>query len=187
MQKITPFFWFDSQAEEAANFYVSIFKDSKIINVARYGDAGPGPKGSVMLVNFQLEGQDFMALNGGPNYTLTPAFSLFVSCETQAEVNQLWGKLTDGGEEVQCGWLKDKFGMSWQIIPKALMELMQDKDPVKSQRVFKAMLQMKKIDIEGLKRAYRGESQESKEGTPDEEMPNAQVQKQVKIKMKRSA
>ncbi len=157
MQKITPFLWFDEKAEEAANFYTSIFKDSKILNVARYGDAGPGPKGSVMLVTFQLEGQDFMALNGGPTYTLTPAISLFVSCETQAEVDGIWDKLTAGGSEVQCGWLKDKFGLSWQIIPKALMELMQDKDPVKSQRVFKAMMQMTKIDIEGLKRAYRGE------------------------------
>ena len=157
MQKITPFLWFDSQAEEAANFYVSIFKNAKILNIARYGDAGPGPKGSVMLATFQLEGQDFMALNGGPIYSLSPAISLFVSCETQAEVDELWDKLTAGGSEVQCGWLKDRFGLSWQIIPKALMELMQDKDPVKSQRVFKAMLGMTRIDIEGLKRAYRGE------------------------------
>jgi predicted 3-demethylubiquinone-9 3-methyltransferase (glyoxalase superfamily) len=157
MQKITPFLWFDSQAEEAANFYVSLFKNSKILNIARYGDAGPGPKGSVMLATFQLEGQDFMALNGGPTYTLSPAISLFVSCETQAEVDELWEKLTAGGSEVQCGWLKDRFGLSWQVIPKALMELMQDKDPVKSQRVFKAMLGMTKIDIEGLKRAHRGE------------------------------
>src|SRR5580700_5667879 len=156
MQKITPFLWFDSQAEEAANFYVSLFKNSKILNIARYGDAGPGPKGSVMLATFQLEGQDFMALNGGPTYTLSPAISLFVSCETQAEVDELWEKLTAGGSEVQCGWLKDRFGLSWQVIPKALMALMQDKDPVKSQRVFKAMLGMTKIDIEGLKRAHRG-------------------------------
>ena len=157
MQKITPFLWFDGKAEEAANFYTSIFKNSKILNVARYGDAGPGPKGSVMLVSFQLEGLDFTALNGGPIYSFTPAISLFVSCETQAEVDGVWDKLTAGGSEVQCGWLRDKFGLSWQIIPKALMELMQDKDPVKSQRVFKAMLQMTKIDIEGLRRAYRGE------------------------------
>jgi predicted 3-demethylubiquinone-9 3-methyltransferase (glyoxalase superfamily) len=158
MQKITPFLWFNNQAEEAANFYVSIFKNSKILNIARYGGAGPGPKGSVMLVTFQLEGQDFMALNGGPTYTLSPAFSLFVSCETQAEVDELWDKLTSaGGSEVQCGWLRDKFGLSWQIIPKVLMEMMQDKDPVKSQRVFKAMLEMTKMDIEALKRAYRGE------------------------------
>jgi predicted 3-demethylubiquinone-9 3-methyltransferase (glyoxalase superfamily) len=157
LQKITPFLWFDSEAEEAANFYVSIFKNSKISSVARYGDAGPGPKGSVMMVNFQLEGQEFMALNGGPLYTFTPAISFFVDCKTQQEVDDLWDKLTAGGGEVECGWLKDKYGLSWQIIPTALMELMQDKDPVKSQRVFKAMLQMTKIDIEGLERAYRGE------------------------------
>jgi predicted 3-demethylubiquinone-9 3-methyltransferase (glyoxalase superfamily) len=156
MQKITPFLWFDDKAEEAANFYISIFKNSKILNIARYGEAGPGPKGTVMLVTFELEGQPFMALNGGPHYTFSPAISLFVDCETQAEVDELWDKLSAGGSEVQCGWLKDKFGLSWQIIPKTLMELMQDKDPVKSQRVFKAMLQMTKIDVEGLRRAYRG-------------------------------
>ena len=157
MQKITPFLWYDGRAEEAANFYTSIFKNSKVLNVVRNGDAGPGPKGSVMLVTFELEGQRFMELNGGPEYTFSPAISLFVDCETQAEVDELWDKLSAGGSEVQCGWLKDKFGLSWQIIPRALMELMQDKDPVKSQRVFKAMLQMTKIDVEGLKRAYRGE------------------------------
>jgi predicted 3-demethylubiquinone-9 3-methyltransferase (glyoxalase superfamily) len=157
MQKITPFLWFDSNAEEAANFYTSILENSKILNVARYGEAGPGPKGKVMTVTFQLEGQDFIALNGGPHYTFSPAISFFVNCETQAEVDELWNQLSAGGKEVQCGWLQDKFGVSWQIIPKALMELMSDKDPVKSQRVFKAMLQMTKIDIEGLKRAYRGE------------------------------
>ena len=157
MQKITPFLWFDSNAEEAANFYTSIFKNSRILNVARYGEAGPGPKGSAMTVTFQLEGQQFIALNGGPHYTFSPAISFFVNCETQAEVDEFWNKLSAGGKEVQCGWLQDKFGVSWQIIPNALMELMSDKDPVKSQRVFKAMLQMTKIDIEGLKRAYRGE------------------------------
>jgi predicted 3-demethylubiquinone-9 3-methyltransferase (glyoxalase superfamily) len=157
MQKITPFLWFDGQAEEAANFYVSIFKNSKILNLARYGDAGPGPKGTVMLATFQIEGQKFMALNGGPQYTISPAISFYVDCETQAEVDELWENLTAGGSEVQCGWLKDKFGVSWQIIPKTLIELMQDKDPVKSQRVFKAMMGMIKIDIEALKRAYRGE------------------------------
>jgi len=157
MQKITPFLWFDSNAEEAANFYTSIFKNSKILNVARYGEAGPGPKGSAMTVTFQLDGQQFIALNGGPHYTFSPAISFFVNCETQAEVDEFWNKLSAGGKEVQCGWLKDKFGVSWQIIPNALMELMSDKDPAKSQRVFKAMLQMTKIDIEGLKRAYRGE------------------------------
>jgi predicted 3-demethylubiquinone-9 3-methyltransferase (glyoxalase superfamily) len=157
MQKITPFLWFDDKAEEAANLYVSIFKNSQILNIARYGEAGPGPKGSVMTVTFELEGQQFMALNGGPHYKFSPAISFFVNCDTQAEVDQLWANLSAGGREVQCGWLQDKFGVSWQIIPKALMELMQDKDPVKSQRVFKAMLQMTKIDVEGLKRAYRGE------------------------------
>ena len=150
MQKITPFLWFDGNAEEAANFYTSIFKNSKILNVARYGEAGPGTKGSAMTVTFELEGQQFIALNGGPHYTFSPAISFFVNCETQAEVDELWEKLTAGGKAVQCGWLQDKFGVSWQIIPKALMELMGDKDPVKSQRVFKAMLQMTKIDIEGL-------------------------------------
>lgn len=157
MQKITPFLWFDGKAEEAANFYVSIFKNSKILNLAHYGEAGPGPKGTVMLATFQIEGQEFMALNGGPHYTFSPAISFYVDCETQAEVDELWGKLTAGGSDVQCGWLRDKFGVSWQIIPKTLIELMQDKDPVKSQRVFKAMLGMIKIDIEGLKRAHRGE------------------------------
>ena len=157
MQKITPFLWFDGQAEEAANFYTSVFKDSKILDIARYGEAGPGAKGTVMMATFQLEGQKFMALNGGPTYTFSPAISLFVDCETQAEVDELWEKLSAGGSEVQCGWLKDKFGLSWQIIPRALMELMQDKDPAKSQRVFQAMLQMTKIDVEALRRAYRGE------------------------------
>jgi predicted 3-demethylubiquinone-9 3-methyltransferase (glyoxalase superfamily) len=157
MQKITPFLWFDGQAEEAANFYVSTFKNSKILNLARYGEAGPGPEGTVMVATFQIEGQKFMALNGGPHYTISPAISFYVDCETQAEVDELWQKLTAGGSEVQCGWLKDKFGVSWQIIPKTLIELMQDKDPVKSQRVFKAMMGMIKIDIEALKRAYRGE------------------------------
>ena len=159
MQKITPFLWFNDQAEEAADFYVSIFKNSKILNIARFGEAGPGPKGAVMVVTFQLEGQEFMALNGGPHYTFSPAISLLVNCETQAEVDDLWAKLTVGGKEVQCGWLQDKFGVSWQIVPKAFFELMQDKDAVRSQRVFKAMLQMTKIDVEGLKQAYEGEGE----------------------------
>jgi predicted 3-demethylubiquinone-9 3-methyltransferase (glyoxalase superfamily) len=157
MQKITPFLWFEGKAEEAANFYVSIFKNSKIETVARYGDAGPGPKGTVMIVGFQLEGQKFTALNGGPAYTFSPAISFYVNCETQAEVDELWEKLSHGGKEIQCGWVTDKYGVCWQIIPSALMELMQDKDPVKSQRVFQAMMKMIKIDIEGLRRAYRGE------------------------------
>jgi predicted 3-demethylubiquinone-9 3-methyltransferase (glyoxalase superfamily) len=157
MQKIVPSLWFDFNAEEAIDFYMSIFKNSKIVNVSRYGEPGPGPKGAVMAMTFQLEGQEFFAINGGPQFPFTPAVSMFVNCESQQQVDELWEKLSTGGEKGQCGWLQDKFGLSWQIIPKALMELMQDKDPVKSQRVFKAMLQMTKIDVEGLKRAYRGE------------------------------
>lgn len=154
MQKIRPFLWFDRNAEEAMNFYTSIFKNSKILNVMRYGEAGPGPKGSVMGGAFQLEGQEFMALNGGPQFTFTPAISLFVNCETQEEVDNLWEKLSAGGEKNSCGWLRDKFGVSWQIIPAILGKLLQDKDPVKSNRVMKAMLQMQKLDINGLKQAY---------------------------------
>jgi len=157
LQKITPFLWFDGKAEEAANFYVSIFKNSKIGNVTRYGDAGPGPKGTVMIVTFSLDGLEFTALNGGPQYKFSPAISFFVNCETQEEVDELWGRLSEGGDQLQCAWLRDKYGVSWQIVPSALRQLMQDKDPVKSQRVFRAMLQMTKINIEGLKRAYRGE------------------------------
>lgn len=157
MQKITPFLWFDGKAEEAANFYVSIFKNSKIGNVTRYGDAGPGPKGTVMIVTFSLDGLEFTALNGGPQYKFSPAISFFVNCETQEEVDELWEKLSEGGDRLQCAWLRDKYGVSWQIVPSALRQLMQDKDPLKSQRVFRAILQMSKIDIEGLKRAYRGE------------------------------
>lgn len=155
MQKITPFLWFNDKAEEAVNFYTSLFKNSKIISMTRYGDAGPGPKGSVMSVIFQLEGQQFYALNGGPVFSFTPAISLFVNCETQAEVDQLWEKLSAGGKKDRCGWLQDKYGLSWQIIPSALGKLMGDPDPVKSGRVMKAMLQMDKIDIEGLQRAYQ--------------------------------
>jgi predicted 3-demethylubiquinone-9 3-methyltransferase (glyoxalase superfamily) len=154
MQKITPFLWFDDKAEEAANFYVSIFKNSKIMSVSRYGEAGPGPKGSVMSMTFQLEGQDFYALNGGPHFTFTPAVSLFVSCETQQEVDDLWEKLSAGGKKDRCGWLKDKYGLSWQIIPTVLGKLLQDKDAGKSKRVMQAMLQMDKIDMEALNRAY---------------------------------
>lgn len=154
-QKITPFLWFDQNAEEAANFYTSIFKNSKILGVTRYGDAGPGPKGSVMTVAFELEGQQFTALNGGPHFKFTEAISLVVHCETQKEVDEYWNKLTvGGGQESQCGWLKDKYGLSWQIVPDALMRLLQDSDPEKSKRVMEAMLQMKKIDIAGLESAY---------------------------------
>lgn len=154
MQKITPFLWFDGKAEEAMNFYVSIFKNSKVVSVTRYGAAGPGPKGTVMSAAFQLEGQDFYALNGGPQYTFTPAISFFVSCETQQEVDALWEKLCAGGEPNRCGWLRDKFGLSWQIIPSVLGPMLQDKDPAKAQRVMMAMLQMAKLDINGLKEAY---------------------------------
>jgi predicted 3-demethylubiquinone-9 3-methyltransferase (glyoxalase superfamily) len=158
MHKINPFLWFDGNAEEAANYYVSIFKNSKISNIERYGDAGPGPKGSVMIVNFELDGQPFIALNGGPEFKFTPAISFLVNCEDQAEVDRLWSQLTDGGKEVQCGWLQDRFGVSWQIVPKVFFELMKDKDPAKSQRVFKAMMKMVKMDIETLKRAYDSKS-----------------------------
>jgi predicted 3-demethylubiquinone-9 3-methyltransferase (glyoxalase superfamily) len=154
MQKITPFLWFDSNAEEAMNFYVSVFKNSKILRVARYGDAGPGPKGTVMVATFQLEGQEFQALNGGPQYKFTPAISLFVNCETQQEVDELWKRLSEGGREDQCGWLTDKFGLSWQIIPTLLPKLLSDKDARKSQSVMKAMLQMQKIDSKKLQQAY---------------------------------
>jgi predicted 3-demethylubiquinone-9 3-methyltransferase (glyoxalase superfamily) len=153
MQKITPFLWFDHQAEEAAKFYASIFKKSRISEIRRYGDAGPGPKGSVMTVSFELEGQEFIALNGGPNFEFTPAISLFVDCKTQGEVDELWEKLSAGGEKGNCGWLKDRYGLSWQIVPSALGEMLQDEDPRKSQRVMKAMMQMRKIDIAGLERA----------------------------------
>jgi predicted 3-demethylubiquinone-9 3-methyltransferase (glyoxalase superfamily) len=157
MQKITPFLWFNDKAEEAMNFYVSIFKNSKVGRVTRYGDAGPGPKGSVMSATFQLEGQEFFALNGGPHYTFTPAISLFVNCETQQEVDELWEKLSAGGRKDRCGWLQDKYGLSWQIIPSVLGEMLGDKDPGKAKRVMQAMLQMEKIDIERLKQAYERE------------------------------
>jgi predicted 3-demethylubiquinone-9 3-methyltransferase (glyoxalase superfamily) len=156
MQKITPFLWFDNQAEEAMNFYVSIFKNSKTGAITRYGEGAPAPKGTVMTASFELDGQHFMALNGGPLFKFTEAVSFFVNCETQAEVDELWEKLSSGGEPGRCGWLKDKYGLSWQIIPKALGELMQDKDPEKSKRVMQAMLKMNKLDIASLKRAYEG-------------------------------
>ena len=156
MQKIGPCLWFDDQAEEAANFYVSIFKNSKILGVSHYGEAGPGPAGTVLTVTFELDGQEFTALNGGPYFTFTEAISLFVNCETQQEVDELWAKLTAGGEESMCGWLKDKYGLSWQIVPTVLLELMQDKDPLKAKRVTEAMLQMRKIDIAKLQEAYEG-------------------------------
>jgi predicted 3-demethylubiquinone-9 3-methyltransferase (glyoxalase superfamily) len=154
-QKITTYLWFDDNAEEAMNFYVSIFKNSKVLDVARYGDAGPGPKGTVMCGTFQLEGQQFMALNGGPHFKFTEAISLFVNCDTQEEVDDLWKKLTaGGGAPSQCGWLKDKFGLSWQIVPSVLLEMMADKDAERAKRVMEAMLQMSKIDINKLKQAF---------------------------------
>jgi predicted 3-demethylubiquinone-9 3-methyltransferase (glyoxalase superfamily) len=154
MQKITPFLWFDGKAEEAMNFYISIFKNSKVISVSRYGEAGPGPKGSVLGATFELDGQRFFALNGGPEFNFTPAISFFVNCETQREVDELWEKLSAGGEKQRCGWLKDKYGLSWQIVPTVLGELLQDSDPAKSQRTMRAMLQMDKLDIQGLKDAH---------------------------------
>jgi predicted 3-demethylubiquinone-9 3-methyltransferase (glyoxalase superfamily) len=155
-QKITPFLWFDNQAEEAANFYVSIFENSSIGKTSRYGDAGPGPKGSVMVVSFQLGGQEFTALNGGPQFKFTPAISFIVNCETQKEVDELWNKLSQGGRTDRCGWLQDKYGLSWQIVPTALGRLLGDADRGKANRVMQAMLQMTKLDIAGLERAYQG-------------------------------
>ena len=157
MQKITPYLWFDNQAEEAANFYVSIFNNSKILNISRYGEAGPGPAGTVLTVSFELEGQQFTALNGGPAFKFTEAISFFVDCKSQEEVDELWEKLTEGGEEQPCGWLKDKFGLSWQIVPTVLIEMLNDPDPEKSKRVTEAMLQMKQIDIPTLEQAYEQE------------------------------
>lgn len=153
MQKITPFLWFDGNAEEAINFYTSIFKNSKLGSITRYTEAGPGPKGTVMVATFQLNGQEFIALNGGPQFKFTEAISFVVNCETQQEVDEFWEKLSEGGEKNRCGWLKDKYGLSWQVVPTVLPELMQNKDPEKSKRVMQAMMQMDKIDIEGLKKA----------------------------------
>ena len=154
MQKITPFLWFDNQAEEAMNFYVSIFKNSKILGVNRYGEGAPAPEGTVMPANFELDGQVFTALNGGPMFKFSPAISFVVHCETQAEVDEYWAKLSAGGKENQCAWLDDKFGVSWQIVPNALVELLSDPDPAKAGRVMQAMMQMTKIDIAALQRAY---------------------------------
>jgi predicted 3-demethylubiquinone-9 3-methyltransferase (glyoxalase superfamily) len=154
MQKITPFLWFDNKAEEAANFYVSRFKNSKIGKVVRYPEGAPAPKGTVMSVTFELDGQEFYALNGGPQYKFTPAISLFVNCETQPEVDELWEKLSEGGRKDRCGWLQDRYGLSWQIIPSVLGKLLHGSDPVKSKRVMQAMLQMQKLDIQKLQQAY---------------------------------
>jgi predicted 3-demethylubiquinone-9 3-methyltransferase (glyoxalase superfamily) len=160
MQKITPHLWFDNNAEEAAKFYTSVFRDSRILDTAHYGESAAEvsgrPKGTVMTVRFELEGQRFMALNGGPIFKFSPAISFLVRCETQQEVDDKWEKLSEGGEVEQCGWLKDKFGVSWQIVPRVLGEMMQDKDAEKSEKVMKALIQMKKIDIQSLQKAYAG-------------------------------
>lgn len=156
MQRITPFLWFDNNAEEAMNFYVSVFKNSRVNRVTRYGEAGPGPAGSVMTVEFELDGQEFVGLNGGPHFQFTEAVSFTVKCETQEEIDYYWDKLSEGGQKSRCGWLKDKFGLSWQVEPRILGDLMADKDPEKAKRVMEAMLKMDKIDIEPIKRAYEG-------------------------------
>jgi predicted 3-demethylubiquinone-9 3-methyltransferase (glyoxalase superfamily) len=158
VQGITPFLWFDDQAEEAANLYVSLFPNSKVQGVTRHGEAGPGEPGTVMTVDFELDGRPFVALNGGPQFKFTEAISFVINCETQEEVDELWEKLSEGGEKGPCGWLKDKYGVSWQVVPILLEQLIRDPDPEKSQRVMKAMLEMGKIEIEPLKRAYAGET-----------------------------
>jgi predicted 3-demethylubiquinone-9 3-methyltransferase (glyoxalase superfamily) len=157
MQKVSPFLWFDGQAEEAANFYISLFENSRITHVSRYGEGGPAPKGTAMSVTFELDGREYMALNGGPHFKFTPAISLFVKCESQEEVDSYWDKLiADGGQAERCGWLKDRFGLSWQIVPTVLGQLLQDKDRAKAGRVMQAMLKMTKLDIAGLRAAYEG-------------------------------
>jgi predicted 3-demethylubiquinone-9 3-methyltransferase (glyoxalase superfamily) len=156
MQKITPFLWFDNQAEEAANHYVSIFGNSRILKTVRYGESGPGPKGAVMTVSFEINGQQFTALNGGPKFGFSEAISFVVSCETQAEIDSLWERLSAGGKESRCGWLKDRYGLSWQLVPTVLPELLGDKDSARAQRAMQAMLKMGKLDIAALKRAHQG-------------------------------
>lgn len=156
MQKITPYLWFDGQAEDAANYYASVFKNSRVVDVKRYGEAGPLPEGTVMTVTFEIEGQEFVGLNGGPGFKFNESISFHVSCQSQEEVDDLWDRLGEGGEHGPCGWLNDKFGVSWQIVPTALGELLDDPDPGKSARVMKAMLRMRKIEIQGLRDAYEG-------------------------------
>jgi predicted 3-demethylubiquinone-9 3-methyltransferase (glyoxalase superfamily) len=156
MQKITTFITYDGRAEEAMKLYTSVFKNSRIVSTSRYPDGAPMPKGTLMSATFEIDGQEFIVLNGGPSFTFAQGISLFVSCETQDEVDDLWEKLSDGGEKGPCGWLKDRFGVSWQIVPRVLGEMLGDKDPVKAGRVMQAMMQMKKIDIAGLRRAYEG-------------------------------
>lgn len=156
MQKITPFLWFDGNAEEAMRFYTSVFKNAKVVDVRRFGSEGPGPEGSVMTATFQIEGQEFVALNGGPHYQFTPAISFFVNCETQEEVDDLWAKLSDGGCPLRCGWITDKYGITWQIVPSVMMRLLQDEDPEKAGRTVRAMLEMVKLDGPALQRAHDG-------------------------------
>lgn len=156
MRKVTPFLWFDGQAEDAVNLYCSVFPDSKVLSVVRYGDAGPGPKGAVMTAAFQLAGEDFVALNGGPQFKFTPAISFSIDCKSQEEIDHYWEKLSAGGKESQCGWLEDQFGLSWQVVPTVLGELLGDPDPAKSQRVMEAMLKMTKLDIAMLQAAHAG-------------------------------
>jgi len=156
VQKVSPFLWFDSQAEEAANFYVSLFSNSRILKIVRYGAAGPGPQGSVMTVAFQLDDQEITALNGGPHFQFSEAISFVISCDSQAEIDSLWEKLSAAGTESRCGWLKDRYGLSWQVVPAGLAELLGDKDPAKSQRAMQAMLKMKKLDMAALKKAHAG-------------------------------
>ncbi|MBK0381053.1 VOC family protein [Mucilaginibacter segetis] len=156
MQKITPFLWFDTNAEEAVNFYISLFKNSKILRVIRNGSEGPGPEGSVLAIDFSINGQEFAALNGGPTFTFTEAVSFMVNCETQEEIDNMWEKLSEGGQKSQCGWLKDKFGLSWQVTPPILLKMISDPDPVKSQRVMNAMMKMEKLIIKDLEDAYNG-------------------------------
>jgi len=154
MQKITPCLWFDQQAEEAARFYVSVFKNSRMGAITHYGESGPLPKGTVLTVRFQLDGQEFVALNGGPTFHLTEAVSFMVNCDTQEEVDRMWDKLSEGGQQVQCGWLKDRYGLSWQIVPTVIAKMLIDPDPARVNRVMKAILQMKKLDIKTLEEAY---------------------------------
>ena|ERR1044072_695412 len=154
MQKITPFLWFNNNAEEAVMLYTSVFKNSQVHHISRYGKSGPGPEGMLISASFELEGQQFIALNGGPDYPFTPAVSLFVDCKTQEEVDELWERLSEGGSKERCGWLKDRFGLSWQIIPSLLGQLMQDEDPARAQKVMEAMLKMTKIDTRVLMEAY---------------------------------
>ena len=157
MQKITPFLWFDNNAEEAMNFYVSLFKNARVVQTSNHGEGGPMPAGTFMVGTFSIDGREFMVLNGGPYYKLTPAFSMLVNCETQEEVDYLWEKLTaDGGKPVQCGWLEDKFGLTWQIVPKVFFELLGRGDAAKNSRMMQALMGMVKLDIDGLKKAYEG-------------------------------